>query len=128
MASTTVDTEQWGEVWDKRTTHYSGNTQVNAPKVYVKKGTVSSGQVVFHPTSDETSGGDALFTTYSLDKKITAQENAIKEIAGVLTAGGMVVADKDGKAMVNPLLLEAWKQAQNVSQPIEEWRQNNPTP
>lgn len=55
--------------------------------------------------------GALTYSTYNLNEKITAQENAIKEIAGVLTAGGMVVPDKDGKAMVNPLLLEAWKQA-----------------
>lgn len=41
----------------------------------------------------------------------TTHENALKEIAGVISASGIVVPDKDGKPTVNTLLLEAWKQS-----------------
>lgn len=56
----------------------------------------------------------ATYCFYSLNKKIEKHEQAIQEIAGVITQGGLVVPDKDGKAMVNPLLLEAWKQANQM--------------
>ncbi len=41
----------------------------------------------------------------------TVHENALKEIAGVISASGIIVPDKDGKPTVNTLLLEAWKQS-----------------
>lgn len=46
-----------------------------------------------------------------LKEKNTAHEGALKEIAGVITASGIIVPDKDGKPTVNTLLLEAWKQS-----------------
>lgn len=51
------------------------------------------------------------YTAYSLNKTVNQHTAAIKEIAGVITQGGLVVPDKEGKAIVNPLLLQAWKQA-----------------
>ncbi len=46
-----------------------------------------------------------------LKEKNATHENALKEIAGVISASGIIVPDKDGKPTVNTLLLEAWKQS-----------------
>ena len=46
-----------------------------------------------------------------LKEKNTVHENALREIAGVISASGIIVPDKDGKPTVNTLLSEAWKQS-----------------
>lgn len=53
------------------------------------------------------------YTTYSLNKKVKLHEQAIREIAGVITKSGLVVPDKNGNAVVNQILLEAWRNAQS---------------
>lgn len=58
--------------------------------------------------------GALSYTAYDTRKDVETQQKAITEIAGVITQGGLVVPDKDGNAMVNPLLLQAWKQANQI--------------
>lgn len=51
-----------------------------------------------------------VWQNHTIKNRLGAQERAITEIAGAIVQGGIIVPDKDGKATVNTILLEAWKQ------------------
>ena len=52
--------------------------------------------------------------THTTNKRLDTHEAALSEMAGVIVKSGLVVPDKDGKPMVNEMLSEAWKQANQI--------------